>query len=40
MRGWRLLGHPGAQRGYEPEAFRPDALIERPPQGLREWLAE
>jgi hypothetical protein len=40
MLGWRLLGHPGAQRSYPPEAFQPDALIERPPKGLREWLAE
>ena len=40
MLGWRLLGHPGAQRGYGPEAYAPDARIERPPRGLREWLAE
>ena len=38
MLGWRLLGHPGAQRGYGPEAFAPNALIERPPGGLSEWL--
>ena len=40
MLGWRLLGHPGAQRGYGPEAYAPDARIERAPGGLREWLAE
>ena len=40
MLGWRLLGHPGAQRGYGPEAHAPDARIDRPPRGLREWLAE
>jgi hypothetical protein len=40
MLGWRLLGHPGAQRGYGPDAHLPDARIERAPSGLREWLLE
>jgi gluconate 2-dehydrogenase gamma chain len=40
MVGWRLLGHPGAQRGYAAADFRPGAAIDRPPRSLSDFLAE
>ena len=40
MVGWRLLGHPGAQRGYGEAEFRPGATIDRPPRSLADFLAE
>jgi gluconate 2-dehydrogenase gamma chain len=38
--GWRLLGHPGWQRGYAEADFRPGARVDRPPGSLADFLAE